>query len=147
VEVGNTVLNKKNETDIIVRQGGQIMKLTENKTKELVERRKHKRFLCKNCAVSVNYKSGQIINISLGGFAFCYTHFEAWPQKSFEEGVLFGDNILLPKVPFDTVSDIVMPEASPGLVVVRQRGVRFRQLSSAQRSCLEIFLNRLSQEM
>ena len=109
-----------------------------------VERRRHQRFVCKNCAVTVNFKACPIVNISMGGFAFCYTNAVDWQQDKVERAILFGDNIYLEEVPFYTVSDYVARDSNPELLENRKRGVRFGNLSSVQLASLESYISRLA---
>ena len=114
---------------------------------KFVERRKHQRFTCTNCAVTVNFKACPIVNISMGGFAFRYSNSGDWQQDKVEGAILFGDNIYLEEVPFQTVSDHVAQDTVPDLVENRKRGVRFGKLNSDQEASLKDYISRLADEI
>ncbi len=118
-----------------------------NDRKKFVERRKHQRFTCTNCAVTVNFKACPIVNISMGGFAFRYSNSGDWQQDKVEGAILFGDNIYLEEVPFQTVSDYVSQDTIPDLIENRERGVRFGKLSSDQKACLKDYISRLADDI
>ncbi len=110
---------------------------------EYNERRRHKRFSCKNFAVTANFKACSILNISLGGFAFYYDNSTDWPHETIDSGILFGDFIYLEDIPFHTVADIVYPYSKSTIITGRQRGVQFGKLSSYQRKSLEQYISHL----
>jgi hypothetical protein len=109
------------------------------------ERRKHERFYCKNCAVTVDFKACPIVNISMGGFAFTYSNLEDWQENQIEKAILFGDNICLEKVSFQTVCDYLVTENTPVLLESRIRGVRFNALTPDQRMSLKSFISHLAE--
>jgi alanine racemase len=109
------------------------------------ERRKHRRFHCKNCAVTVNYKACPVINISMGGFAFSYSNVEDWHQDRIEKAILFGDNIRLEEITFHTVSDLICSNDSPDFLQTRRRCVRFHDLRPSQKVRLQGFINHLAE--
>lgn len=113
---------------------------------EIIERRKHKRFQIKNYAVIANYKACPVVNISMGGFAFYYNNEDDWPHEPVEQAILFGDLICLEQVSFYTVSDNFSEEYSSVFIKGRQRGVRFGNLTAAQKEALENFISRLAGE-
>lgn len=117
-----------------------------DRNEEISERRLHKRFQCRNFAVTANYKACPIINISMGGFAFCYSNEEDWPHDTVKQAILFGDSIYLEKVSFYTVSDNFSEEYSSTFIKGRQRGVRFGELTPVQKESLESFIYRLARE-
>jgi hypothetical protein len=116
-------------------------------SKKFIERRKHQRFTCSHCAVTVNFKACPIVNISMGGFAFRYSNSSDWQQDEVEGAILFGDNIYLDAIPFQTVSDYVAHDSAPDLVENRERGVRFGKLSSEQEACLKDYISRLADDI
>lgn len=111
---------------------------------KFVERRKHERFTCNQCAVTVNFKACPIVNISMGGFAFRYSNLGDWQQDKVKGAILFGDHIYLEEIPFQTVSDYIAQDTTPDLIENRERGVRFGKLSSAQEASLKDYISRLA---
>ena len=108
------------------------------------ERRKHERFACKKCAVTVDFKACPILNISMGGFAFTYSNLEDWQEDKIEKAILFGDNICLEKISFQTVCDYLLTEDTPVLFEARVRGVRFNTLTADQKLSLQSFISQLA---
>ena len=111
---------------------------------KIIERRKHQRFACTHCAVTVNFRACPIVDISMGGFAFRYSNSNDWQQDKIEGAILFGDNIYLEGVPFQTVSDYVVKDNIPDLIENRKRGVCFGKLNSDQKTCLKDYISRLA---
>ena len=109
-----------------------------------VERRKHARFTCKHCAVTVDFKACPILNISMGGFAFTYSNLDDWQENNIEKAILFGDNICLEKISFQTVCDYLLTEDTPVLLEERIRGVRFNTLTASQKRSLKSFISQLT---
>jgi hypothetical protein len=113
---------------------------------EVVERRKHKRFLAEDgayAAVRPQYdKIGQIIDISRGGLAFSYRVSDSQAHESFELDIfLIGDDFHLDKVPFKIVSDQKIPESlCPGSLKMRRCAVQFGELTQKQLRQLEDFI-------
>ena len=117
---------------------------------QLVERRKHKRYMAPHGAFAVLAvechfaKLGQIIDVSRGGLSFSYAGTEEWIGESLELGILFAEQkFRLDNVPFKTVSDFEMVGETPASdVVIRRRGVRFGGLTYEQKFELEQFIRR-----
>ncbi len=113
---------------------------------EVVERRRHKRFLAVDgayAAVRPQYdKIGQIIDISRGGLAFSYMVSDSQEQESSELDIfLIGDDFHLDKVPFKMVSDQEIPERlCPGSLKMRRCAVQFGELTQRQIFQLEDFI-------
>ena len=87
--------------------------LCHGKRKEMVERRKHKRFKVQGSAFVVlgappwphSTKVGQIIDMSMHGLAFSYIADEGQSNSSFELGIFLADNSFhLRQIPFETIS-------------------------------------------
>jgi hypothetical protein len=114
---------------------------------KFIERRKHQRFPCTYCAVTVDFKACPIVNISMGGFAFRYSNSNDWQQDKVEGAILFGDNIYLEDVPFQTVSDCVVKDSIPDLIENRKRGVCFGKLNSDQKACLKDYISHLGDDI
>jgi hypothetical protein len=117
---------------------------------QLVERRKHKRYMAPHGAFAVLAvechfaKLGQIIDVSRGGLSFSYAGTEEWIGESLDLGILFAEQkFRLDNVPFKTVSDFEMVGETPASdVVIRRRGVRFGGLTYEQKFELEQFIRR-----
>ena len=117
---------------------------------QLVERRKHKRYMAPHgvfavLAVESHFaKLGQIMDVSRGGLSFSYAGTEEWISESSALGILFpGQKFRLDNLPFKTVSDFEMVGETPASdVVIRRRGVRFGGLTYEQKFELEQFIRR-----
>jgi hypothetical protein len=83
----------------------------------------------------------------MGGFAFRYSNANDWQQNKVEKAILFGDNIYLEDVPFQTVSDYVAQDTVPDLIENRERGVCFGKLNSDQKACLKDYISRLADDI
>ncbi|NVM22536.1 MAG: PilZ domain-containing protein [Desulfobacterales bacterium] len=116
------------------------------KRKKLVERRKHTRFHAKDGALALltsgSAKLGQIIDISVGGLAFCYIADEERSNGSFELGLFFSDNgFYLDGVRFEIISDFEIGDEVPlNSITMRRCGVQFAKLTHNQISQLEYFI-------
>ena len=117
--------------------------------KELIERRKHRRFPVKYGAFAIfnpkskSTKLGQIIDISRDGLAFSYFFdSEEWSEDISELDILFSeDNFYLANIPFETVSECVTADGLPCTpIIMKKRGVQFGKLTPYQISQLEYFL-------
>ena len=85
----------------------------------------------------------RIIDISLGGLAFCYTGPEKWPEKADSWAkLIFGeDELCLDSLPLRTVSDQIMAhERISRLPALRRRGVQFGPLLPYQHVMLRYFI-------
>lgn len=115
--------------------------------KILLENRKHRRFRIKNELYILNSNSsgfGEVIDISLGGLAFCHIKKQFWPNNFFKVGILFGDNeVLIDELPMKTVSECAV---NPGLpdnsTTIWRRSVQFGELSPEQKIRLENIIQR-----
>jgi len=124
-----------------------------NKTRELVEQRKHRRFKIKGDASfaldSDGSERGKIIDISMGGLSFCYVGPRCFTSHALESGKIFDDDrIFLTGIPFDCVSDCEIATGRPeNSVMVRRCSLKFNQLTAAQFDQLENFIwNRTTDE-
>ena len=117
--------------------------------KEIVERRKHKRFQVKDGAFAVamppqpcSTPLGQIIDVSRGGLAFRYIAGEEGSNGSFELVILLANNNFhSDKVPFETISDFEIANEVPfSSITMRRRGVQFGKLTDKQISQLDYFI-------
>ena len=113
--------------------------------KELVDRRKYKRFHVQNGAHAVlgtRYAEllGQIIDISRGGVSFRYVAGEKPSSRSFALDISLA-NFHLGKVPFKDISDCeIANEFLLGSIPIRRRGVQFGELTPGQKRLLEYFV-------
>jgi len=116
------------------------------KRKKIVERRKHKRFRVQDGAFAVLtphfYNWGQIIDISRGGLAFCYTGKELPPNISCDLGISLANiGFYLGKLAFRAISDFeIGNEVAYNLTTIRRCGVEFGELTLNQISELECFI-------
>ena len=117
--------------------------------KDLVERRKHKRFQVEDGAFALfrphwhhSTMSGRIIDINRHGLAFHYVTSEGGWNGSFELGILFAyHGFYCDKVPVKTISDFeVADETRVSWIATRRRSVQFGELTPHQISQLEHFI-------
>jgi len=113
---------------------------------ERVERRGDKRFHASTGAFAVlgpnSTKVGRVIDISLSGLAFRHADQEE-PLDGLNELDVFmiDDDFHVNKIPFEAVSDFEMTnEGTLAFMRTRQSGLRFGELTPAQRSRLEYFI-------
>ncbi len=115
-------------------------------SKELVDKRKHKRFRSQDLAFAAfgsHIKEiGQIIDISRGGLAFRYIADGDQLNESRELEIYLANNgFHLKKVPFNTISDFELTSEFPlSSIIMRRRGVQFGELTQTQVSQLECFI-------
>jgi len=115
-------------------------------SKGVIEKRKHKRFRSKEFAYaafrSQNMKIGQIVDISKGGLAFHYIADGDQINGARELEIYLAVNgFHMEAVPFNTVSDFVLPNEFPlSTVIMRRRGVQFGGLTKFQKTQLGYLL-------
>jgi hypothetical protein len=124
--------------------------LCHGKRKEMLERRKHKRFKVQIGAFAVlggppwphSTKVGQIIDLSRDGLAFHYVTSEGGSNGSFELGILLAyHGFYCDKVPVKTISDFeVADKPRISSIATRRRSVQFGELTPHQISQLEYFI-------
>lgn len=117
--------------------------------KKPVDRRRHKRFYYKNggpFAVTGPDPSnlGQVINISLGGFAFQYLdNGKKWLNDFIDFEIFFGKDVVpLHNIKLETVFDT--NENCPSTFCskeLRQRGVKFINLTFEQKNLLQQYID------
>ena len=118
------------------------------KDKELVERRKNKRFQAKDGALAVlkppwpnSIRLGQIIDISMGGLSFRCIAGEDRFNGSSELSVIFANHgFYLHKLPIKSISDLETARMPFGSMTPRRRSVQFEELRDDQVSQLEYFI-------
>jgi hypothetical protein len=114
--------------------------------KGVVEKRRHKRFRSKDFAYaafrSQSMKIGQIVDISKGGLAFHYIADGDQINGARELEIYLATNgFHMKDIPFNTVSDFVLPSEFPlSTIIMRRRGVQFGELSKFQETQLGYLL-------
>lgn len=114
--------------------------------KELVEKRKHRRFCLKDLAFAAfgsHAKGiGKIIDISRGGLSFRYIADGDQLNESFELEIYLANNgFHLKEVPSKTISDLEITSEFPtSSITMRRCGVQFGELTQNQVSQLECFI-------
>lgn len=115
-------------------------------SKEVVDKRKHKRFRSQDLAFAAfgsHIKEiGQIIDISRGGLAFRYVADGDRLNESRELEIYLANNgFHLKEVPFNTISDFELTSEFPtSFIIMRRRGVQFGELTQDQVSQLGYFI-------
>jgi hypothetical protein len=123
--------------------------MTSNKS--LIERRQHDRFKVEDGTLAAfagpPVTLGPIVDISMGGLAFCYTSKAPALKKPARLDILSGQSLsLLYGLPCETVYDIeIGSEMSQGPLSERRRGVRFGELTPGQRLQLQSFIENYAQ--
>jgi hypothetical protein len=117
-------------------------------SKEMVERRKHRRFQVPKSAFvgfgPYDVKVGQIIDVSTGGLAFRYVG-TAEPSNGELTIIVTERDFYVSQIPFRTVSDFeIAGKTSPTSVAVRRSGVQFGDLTEYQKSQLQHFVHSLT---
>ena len=110
---------------------------------EFIDRRKHKRYMVKEGAFTVNSaKSGMITEISTRGLTFHYVDRKAWTGESTQLDIVFdADDFYLDKIPCKTVSDIVTSGNLPDKAkVIKRHSVEFGKLTPSQMEQLQYFI-------
>jgi hypothetical protein len=102
------------------------------------DRRQHQRHQVKSGSITINNKSGEIIDISMGGLAFSYLDRHDWSYESFDRGMLLGEmELCLEDIPLKVISDCAI---NSGLSIIRRCGVKFEKLTPKQLAQLEYFI-------
>jgi hypothetical protein len=112
---------------------------------EPVERRKHRRFQVYHgtyVAIGPPYdKVGPMIDISMGGLSFRYSHEKGCTNGSYANIFLTEANFHLEGVPVKTILDFeVTDESSSSCTRTRRCGLQFGDLTNDQQSQLEFFI-------
>jgi len=112
--------------------------MTANKKKDAPERRQYKRFKAKTGTFKSDSKSGDIVDISMGGLSFSYHDDGDWSNESFDCGMLMGEkDLCLDEVPLKIISDCAI---NSGLSITRRCGVKFEKLTDKQLAQLEYYI-------
>jgi len=102
------------------------------------DKRRHQRYPVKSATISAGEKSGEIIDISMGGLAFSYLEREDWTDDTFDRGMLLGEQDLhIEDIQLKVISDCAI---NSGFSVVRRCGVKFERLTPKQLAQLEYFI-------
>lgn len=92
----------------------------------------------KSGSIAFSDKSGEIIDISMGGLAFSYVDRDDWSFESCDRGMLLGEKELcLDDIPLKVISDCAI---NSGLSIIRRCGVKFEKLTPKQLAQLEYFI-------
>lgn len=112
--------------------------MTDRKKNTGQERRKHKRYNVKSGTFKSESKSGDIIDISMGGLSFSYIDSDNWTDEEFDCGMLMGERDLgLEEIPLKIISDCAI---NSGLSITRRCGVKFEKLTPKQLAQLEYYI-------
>ncbi|MEN8135297.1 MAG: PilZ domain-containing protein [Thermodesulfobacteriota bacterium] len=112
--------------------------MTDRKKKNTPERRKHQRFKAKSGTFKSESKSGDIVDISMGGLSFSYLEGDNWTDESFDCEMLMGEkDLCLEEIPLKIISDCAI---NRGLSITRRCGVKFEKLTPKQMAQLEYFI-------
>jgi len=101
------------------------------------DRRKSRRFKVPPDAFTIikqpRFKMGQIIDMSIGGFSFCYIDDSMSPVNNFKIDILLADDgYYLDRVPVEFVSDVKIGVNYPfNAKSVKRCGLKFNGLSDA----------------
>lgn len=117
----------------------------QKKKKELVERRRYRRFAVRAEAFYFlgpgATERGEIIDISLGGVAFYHAASQNWPADSFALGTLHGSDVLIERLPVKSVSvKAIAPGLPDSSTTIWRRGVQFGEISAKQREAIKKFI-------
>lgn len=115
-------------------------------SKEVVDKRKHKRFRSQDLAFAAfgshSKEIGQILDISRGGLAFRYIADGDRLNESRELEIYLANNgFHLKEVPFNKISDFELTSEFPlSSIIMRRRGVQFGELTQDHVSQLGYFI-------
>ena len=111
-----------------------------------VDRRSHKRFKAEDGAFAVlrnhRHKLGPILDISKRGLSLKYiSDRDRQNEETALDIFVIGQDVLIQKIPFKTVSDFEIEQDIPfSHIRMKRRGVQFGQLQHFQEVGLENFL-------
>jgi hypothetical protein len=112
--------------------------MIDEKEEKKAERRQHKRFKARSGTFKSETVEGEIIDISMGGFAFSYAENDDWTNESFDIGMLLGEkDLCIEDVPLKIISDCAI---NRGLSITRRCGVKFGKLTPKQVAQLEYYI-------
>ena len=114
--------------------------------KELVERRRHRRFPVKDLTFAVPRKNsdrvGKVVDIGLGGLAFHYSGAGEWSAKSLELDIFRADSdFYLTSVECRLISDREISNDFSDDTVMRRSCVEFNDLAKEKITRLEEFIH------
>lgn len=112
--------------------------MSDSKKKITPERRKFKRYKAKSGSLNTEVKSGEIVDISMGGLSFSYRDNDSWTDETFDCGMLLGEKDLkIEDIPLKIISDCAI---NSGLSITRRCGVKFDKLTPKQLAQLEYYI-------
>jgi hypothetical protein len=116
-------------------------------TEKQLERRRHERFQVPTGAVvgfgPRYFRLGRVINVGIGGLGYSYVAEEEFPNLSSELDIFSAAwDFYLYNIPFVTVWDVETDGMLYSSTKMRRSGIQFRQLTSAQMSRLEYFIEK-----
>ncbi|VFQ44718.1 PilZ domain-containing protein [Desulfoluna butyratoxydans] len=115
-------------------------------SQEMADRRAHRRYRAGDGAYAAlspaSSKVGPIVDISMDGLCFRYIVHAEQPKEPVETHIYVGDNgFYLEKMPYETVEDVEIDNPSSlSSIIMRQRRVRFVDLSANQKAQLQYFI-------
>lgn len=116
-------------------------------SQEMADRRAHRRYRASDGAYAAlspdSSKVGPIVDISMHGLCFRYIVHDDQPKEPVETHIYVGDNgFYLEKMPYETVEDVeIVNPSSLSSLIMRQRRVRFVDLTANQRAQLQYFID------
>ena len=111
----------------------------------MAEKRKHPRFKASEGAFAVCLPSydivGQIIDVSQSGISFSYIADQTVPENLSELGIMFTKaKFSLRTLPFQSVSDIIIPGHPASKLLMRRHSGQFLSPTPAQQKKLKQFI-------
>ena len=113
-----------------------------DKTNPRQERRREKRYRVKDGTYAVlgapANKLGQIVDISMSGMAFTYLA-DSDPIGTAEElNILANQGICVEKIPYTTVTDVVVPNETPfSTIIMRRHCIKFADLTTETKTKIQ----------
>ena len=112
--------------------------MTTNRKDPQDDRRQHQRHQIKSATFNTGDRSGEIIDISMGGLAFSYIERAEWEAEPVDRGMLLGErDLAIADIPLKVISDCAI---NSGISMVRRCSVKFVQLTQKQLDQLEYFI-------
>ena len=107
----------------------------------LLERRRSKRYpVHDGILVSTPSKTGEMLDISMGGLSFRYVNHKEMPE-GYESAILFGeDELFLENIPLQMVGDYTQEPETGEPRKIRKIGACFGTLSKRQQEILRDFI-------
>ncbi len=120
----------------------------QNQLEDKIERRRDQRFVVKGGTYAVlgapANKLGQIVDISMSGMAFTYLADLHPLGKAEGLDILANHELCVEKIPYTTVTDIVIPNYAPfSTIVMRRHSVKFNGLSTETKNKIQELIERV----